>query len=279
MTMIKSMSKKPIRIAITGATGRMGHQLIQAIKLSDQVILGAALTHPNSEMCGVDVGKLSGGSNLGVIINSKLSAVKEDFDTLIDFTRPEATLEYINFCCRHNKGMVIGTTGFNKLQKITIRDAARQIGIVFTANFSVGANLMLKLLGKTAQIIGNSTDIAIIEAHHRHKVDAPSGTALAMEKSIAKGMGNNLSSCAVYNTKKHTGQHTANNISFATIRAGDIVGEHTAIFADIGERLEIIHKASSRIIFANGAIRAAIWLGKNKTGLFDMLNVLSLDKL
>lgn len=274
------MSKTPLRIAVAGASGRMGRQLIQAVKQSDQVCLGAALIRANSELCGIDAGELADVGTLGVALNDSAVVVKEDFDILIDFTRPEATLEYLNFCCRHNKGMLIGTTGFSESQKACINEASRQIGIVFTANFSIGVNLMLKLLEKAAHVMGRSADIEIIEAHHRNKVDAPSGTALAMAKSIAGVLGHDLASYAIYHRKGHNiGKREANSIGFSTVRAGDIVGEHTVLFAGIGERLEITHKASSRMTFALGVIRAAIWLSGKKSGLFDMVNVLELDKL
>lgn len=271
------MNNTILRIAVAGANGRMGRQLIQALIQSDQVTLGAALTSTNDALCGIDVGELAGIGKLGVSISNNLLAVKEDFDILMDFTRPEATMEYLNFCCRHNKNMIIGTTGLSTMHKVDINKAACQIGIVLAANFSVGVNLMLKLLENAAKIMGDYSDIEIIEAHHRHKVDAPSGTALAMGKSIASALGRDFASCAVYSRLGYTGQRKVNTIGFVTLRAGDIIGEHTVMFADIGERLEISHKVSSRTTFANGAIRAAIWLGREKIGLFDMRNVLEFD--
>lgn len=214
----------------------MGRQLIQAVIQSDQVTLGAALTRTNDALCGIDAGELAGVGKLGVSISDNLLAVKENFDILIDFTRPEATMEYLNFCRRNNKNMIIGTTGLSTMHKVDINKAACQIGIVLAANFSVGVNLMLKLLENAAKIMGDS-DIEIIEAHHRHKVDAPSGTALAMGKSIASALGRDFASCAVYS--RVDGKRKVNTIGFVTLRAGDIIGEHTVMFADIGERLEI----------------------------------------
>lgn len=268
-----------IRIAIVGAPGRMGRQLIQAIAQAEGVSLGAALARKGSSLVGSDAGELAGLGRLGVTVSDSLEAVVNHFDILIDFTRPEATLEYLAFCRQHKKGMVIGTTGFDDAGKEAIKQAAQEISIVFAANFSVGVNLMLKLLEKTAKVMGEYADIEIIEAHHRHKVDAPSGTALAMGEAIADAMNWQLNEHAVYAREGHTGERMAQTIGFATVRAGDIVGEHTAMFADIGERLEITHKASSRMTFAKGAVKAALWVNTAKTGLYDMRDVLNLDDL
>ncbi|OKP01676.1 4-hydroxy-tetrahydrodipicolinate reductase [Xenorhabdus eapokensis] len=273
------MADADIRVAIVGAGGRMGRHLIQAVQLLEGVTLGAALERSGSSLVGTDAGELAGIGKNGVIINDDLHQVIEHFDVLVDFTRPEGTLAYLSICRQYHKSMVIGTTGFDDAGKQAIAEASREISIVFAANFSVGVNLLLKLLEKAAAVMGEYTDIEIIEAHHRHKVDAPSGTALAMGESIAKTLGRDLKNCAVYAREGHTGERDPKSIGFATIRAGDIVGEHTAIFADIGERVEISHKASSRMTFANGAIKAAIWLtGKNR-GLYDMKDVLNLDKI
>lgn len=202
-----------------------------------------------------------------------------DFDVLVDFTRPEGTLEYMAICREQGKAMVIGTTGFDEAGKAAIRAAAEDIPIVFAANFSVGVNLVLKLLEKAAKVMGEYADIEIVEAHHRHKVDAPSGTALAMGEAIADAMQWKLDEHAVYTREGHTGERQPQSIGFATVRAGDIVGEHTAMFADIGERVEITHKASSRMTFANGAVKSALWLKDKKSGLFDMRDVLDLSML
>jgi len=198
---------------------------------------------------------------------------------LVDFTRPEGTLEYMAICREQGKAMVIGTTGFDEAGKAAIRAAAEDIPIVFAANFSVGVNLVLKLLEKAAKVMGEYADIEIVEAHHRHKVDAPSGTALAMGEAIADAMQWKLDEHAVYTREGHTGERQPQSIGFATVRAGDIVGEHTAMFADIGERVEITHKASSRMTFANGAVKSALWLKDKKSGLFDMRDVLDLSML
>lgn len=273
------MSNAEIRIAVVGAAGRMGRQLIQAAVQAEGARLGAAVVRAGSSLVGSDAGELAGCGALGVKISGSLDAVVNDFDVLIDFTRPEATLEYLAFCRQHQKAMVIGTTGFDEDGKAAIKAAAEEIAIVFAANFSVGVNLVLKLLEKAAKVMGEYADIEIVEAHHRHKVDAPSGTALAMGEAIADAMDWDLNEHAVYAREGITGERKAQTIGFATVRAGDIVGEHTAMFADIGERVEITHKASSRMTFANGAVRAALWLSAHKVGLFDMRSVLNLDDL
>ncbi|ADU67951.1 4-hydroxy-tetrahydrodipicolinate reductase [Pantoea sp. At-9b] len=268
-----------IRIAIVGAPGRMGRNLIQAAQQAEGVVLGAALARAGSSLIGSDAGELAGIGKTGVIITADLQQVVNDFDVLIDFTRPEGTLEYLAFCRQHHKAMVIGTTGFDEAGKAAIRAAAEEIGIVFAANFSVGVNLVLELLKQAAKVMGDYADIEIVEAHHRHKVDAPSGTALAMGEAIAEAMDWKLDEHAVYAREGHTGERKAQTIGFATVRAGDIVGEHTAMFADIGERVEITHKASSRMTFANGAVKAASWLKDKKSGLYDMRDVLDLSML
>jgi len=268
-----------IRIAIVGAPGRMGRNLIQAAHQAEGVILGAALARTGSSLLGVDAGELAGIGKTGVIVTDDLLQVADDFDVLIDFTRPEGTLESLAFCRQHRKAMIIGTTGFDEAGKAAIRAASAEIGIVFAANFSVGVNLMLNLLQQAAKVMGDYADIEITEAHHRHKVDAPSGTALAMGEAIADAMHWQLDEHAVYAREGHTGERKAHTIGFATVRAGDIVGEHTAMFADIGERVEITHKASSRMTFANGAIKAAVWVSAKKSGLYDMRDVLNLAVL
>ena len=257
----------------------MGRQLIQAISQQQGTVLGAAFERTNSSLIGTDAGELAGIGHIGITVTDNLLEQRENFDVLIDFTRPEGTLLHLDFCVEHHKGMIIGTTGFDEQGKKAISDAAKSIPIVFAANFSVGVNLVLKLLEKAAKVMGSYSDIEIVEAHHRHKVDAPSGTALAMGESIADALGRDLKTCAVYERVGHTGERDPQSIGFATIRAGDIVGEHTAIFADIGERVEISHKASSRMTFANGAVKAAVWLSHQNTGLYNMKDVLSLEDL
>ncbi len=266
------------RLAIVGAPGRMGRNLIQAAHQAEGVAVGAALARSGSSLLGTDAGELAGIGKTGVTVTDDLLKVVDDFDVLIDFTRPEGTLEYLAFCRQHQKAMVIGTTGFDDAGKAAIRAAAEEIGIVFAANFSVGVNLMLNLLQQAASVMGEYADIEIVEAHHRHKVDAPSGTALAMGEAIADAMEWKLEDHAVYAREGHTGERKPHTIGFATVRAGDIIGEHTALFADIGERIEISHKASSRMTFAKGAVRAAVWVELRKNGLYDMRDVLNLAK-
>lgn len=268
----------PLRIAIVGAGGRMGRQLIQAINETENLTLGVAFERKGSSLIGTDAGELAGIGKNHIIVTDDLNATQQSFDLMIDFTQPAGTLTHLAFCVQHNKAMVIGTTGFDDAGKAAITEAARKIAIVFAANFSVGVNLLLKLLETATAIMGDYSDIEIIEAHHRYKVDAPSGTALAMGEVIAKTLQRDLKQCAVYCREGYTGQRDRQAIGFATIRAGDIVGEHTAMFADTGERIEITHKASNRIAFAKGALRAAIWLKQRKNGLFDMRDVLNFNK-
>jgi 4-hydroxy-tetrahydrodipicolinate reductase len=264
------------RIAVAGAAGRMGRNIIEAIQMLDGVELGAAVERVGSTMIGCDAGELAGIGSLGVKINDSLEAVSDKFDVLIDFTLPEVTEVNINVCRSAGKKMVIGTTGLSEGQKAKLAEAAGDIAIVFAPNMSVGVNLCLKLLQLAAQVLGDDVDIEVIEAHHRHKIDAPSGTARAMGEAVAEALGRDLKECAVYGREGRTGERERKTIGFETIRAGDIVGEHTVMFAGIGERVEITHKASSRMTFAKGAVRAAAWLADKEKGLFDMQDVLSL---
>ena len=265
------------RIAITGAAGRMGRSLIEAVHQTDGLEVTVALEHPESSLLGSDAGDLAGLGKLDVTLGSDLSVVSGDFDVLIDFTRPEPTLANLAVCREAGRRMVIGTTGFSDEQKQQIADAASHIGIVFAPNMSVGVNLCLKLLDTAARVLGDEVDIEIVEAHHRHKVDAPSGTALRMGEVVAEALGRDLKTCAVYGREGNTGERDRKTIGFETIRAGDIVGDHTVMFAGTGERVEITHKASSRMTFANGAVRAAAWLMQREAGLFDMQDVLGLS--
>ncbi|MGM0564611.1 MAG: 4-hydroxy-tetrahydrodipicolinate reductase [Pseudomonadota bacterium] len=265
-----------LRIAINGAAGRMGRHLVQACVEADGVVLGAAIEHAGSDFLGNDAGALAGVAEQGVKIVSDLGSVVGDFDVLIDFTRPEPSMAALAVCRAQGKGFVIGTTGFADEDKAVIREASREIPIVMAPNYSVGVNLTLKLLETAAKVLGDRVDIEVIEAHHRHKVDAPSGTALRMGEVIAEALDRDLKECAVYGREGHTGERDRKTIGFETIRAGDIVGEHTVLFADIGERIEITHKASSRMTFASGAVRAAAWLEGRQPGLYDMPDVLSL---
>jgi len=263
-----------INIAITGASGRMGRALVQAVAQAEGLRLTGATERPGSDAVGWDAGELAGIGRLGVALRDTLDGL--DFDALIDFTRPEATLGHLAFCRQHRRRLVIGTTGFDDAGKRRIAEAARDIGIVFAPNMSVGVNLCFKLLDTAARVLGDSVDIEIAEAHHRYKADAPSGTALRMGEVVAAALGRNLKECAVYGRQGVTGERPRSVIGFSTVRAGDIVGDHTVLFAGNGERVEITHKAESRLTFAHGALRAARWLMDKKSGLYDMQDVLGL---
>ena len=266
-----------IRIAVVGASGRMGLCLIRAAVLAERAALVVAVSRPGSDAVGKDVGELAGIGALGVKVVDDLASVVDQFDVLIDFTRPDASMTFIELCRQAGKKIVIGTTGYSDAQKAVIAEAAKDVAVVFAPNMSVGVNLTLKLLEMTAKVMGDYTDIEVIEAHHRHKVDAPSGTALRMGEVIADALGRNLKDCAIYGREGNTGERDRKTIGFSTIRAGDIVGEHTVMFADEGERVEITHKATSRMTFANGAVRAAVWLKDKPNGLYDMQDVLDLS--
>jgi len=261
-----------MRIAVVGATGRMGLCLVKAA--TDKSQLSAVIS---STAVGKDAGDLIGiNMQQNVAVAYDLTSVADEFDVAIDFTRPDISMEYIEQCRKAGKKIVIGTTGYSESQLATIKKASEEVAIVLAPNMSVGVNLSLKLLEITAKVIGHDTDIEIIEAHHRHKVDAPSGTALRMGEVVANALGRDLKDCAIYGREGDTGERDRKTIGFSTIRAGDIVGEHTVMFADEGERLEITHKASSRMTFANGAVRAANWLADKDTGFYDMQDVLGL---
>lgn len=264
------------RIAVAGASGRMGRTILEAIAARNDVELGACSVLPDDPSQGQDAGPLTGQPDTGVVLVSSLAEVTESFDTLIDFTSPAATLEHLALCEAHGKQLIIGTTGFTPEEKAGIADAAKKTAIVFAPNMSVGVNLCFKLLELAARVIGDEADIEILEAHHRFKKDAPSGTALKMGEVVAQTLGRDLADCAVYGREGQTGERDKKTIGFATIRAGDIVGDHTVMFATPGERIEITHKSSSRMTYANGALRAAVWLKSKKTGLYTMQDVLGL---
>ncbi len=264
------------RIAIVGAAGRMGRNLIQAVYDADGMELGAAIERPDSTLLGADAGELAGLGKLGVTLTADLKQVVDQFDVLIDFTVPAATMQHVAICREAGKAMVIGTTGLSEDEKAVLQEVSADIGIMFAPNMSVGVNLCFKLLDIAARVLGDSVDIEVIEAHHRHKVDAPSGTALRMGEVVADALGRDLSECAVYGREGITGERDRKTIGFETIRAGDVVGDHTVLFAATGERVEITHKASSRMTFANGAVRAAGWIMQQGKGLYDMQDVLGL---
>lgn len=265
-----------IRVAVVGAAGRMGKTLIQAVSDAEGFILGAATERPGSSLVGADAGELAGIGRINVAIQDSLEKVVDDFDVVIDFTAPQVTLNHLAVCRAHGKRMVIGTTGFSEAQKAELLSAAAEIPLILAPNMSVGVNLCFKLLDIAARVMGDEVDIEVIEAHHRHKVDAPSGTALRMGEVVADALGRDLKECAVYGRQGITGERDRRTIGFETIRAGDVVGDHTVLFAALGERVEITHKASSRMTFANGAVRGAGWLMQRDSGLFDMQDVLGL---
>ena len=265
-----------MKTGILGAAGRMGRTLIEAVQAFDGLELAAAVDAPGSSLIGADAGELVGQGKLGVTLADDLEKVIQDADVFIDFTLPEATERNIALCRQYGKKLVIGTTGLTDAQKQSLKAAAGDTAICFAANYSVGVTLSLKLLDMAARVLGDEVDIEVIEAHHRHKIDAPSGTALAMGEVVASALGRDLKDCAVYGREGRTGARDRQTIGFETIRAGDIVGEHTVMFAADGERLEITHKATSRMNFARGAVRAAAWLGGQDAGLFDMQDVLGL---
>ncbi len=263
-----------MKVGVTGCNGRMGVALIQAILSNKNIKLGAATVSPGNPLVNMDVGLIAGTPLLSLRPVDDLEKVMENFEVLIDFTSPQSTLAHLQLCQRYGKKIVIGTTGFNAEQKTLISEMSRDVAIVQSANMSVGINLCMELLTKIAATMGENADIEIIEAHHRHKVDAPSGTALQMGEIISQALHRSLESCAVYSREGITGVRDKNSIGFSSIRAGDIIGDHTVIFASDGERMEITHKATSRSTFAIGALRAAQWLFSQREGLYDMRDVL-----
>ncbi len=265
------------RVAVAGATGRMGHMLIEAVQQADDCVLSGALDRADTAALGSDASAFTGAAS-GVAITADLAQGLQGAHALIDFTRPEGTMEHLAACRRAGVNLVIGTTGFSEEQKAEIADAAKDIAIVMAPNMSVGVNVTFKLLEMAAQALATGYDIEIIEAHHRHKVDAPSGTALKMGEVIADAIGRDLKECAVYERYGHTGERDPSTIGFSTIRGGDIVGDHTVLFAGTGERIEITHKSSSRATYAQGSLRAVRFLAGKQSGLFDMFDVLGLRK-
>lgn len=258
-----------IQVAVVGAAGRMGRELLQACQESEEVHCGAAIVRPGHPWTGAD-------SPAGLPVETDLNAVLTDLHGVIDFTLPENSLATVDVCRRHGKPLVIGTTGFTAEQRRTLEQAAETIPIVLAPNTSVGVNLCLNLLETAARVLGDSVDVEIIETHHRHKIDAPSGTALRMGEVLADALGRDLDQCAVHGRQGVTGERDRRSIGFSAIRAGDVVGEHTVLFAALGERIEITHKASSRMTFARGALRAMTWVMQHSRGLFDMQDVLGL---
>ena len=269
-------ASRVLRVAVAGASGRMGRMLIEALRASDDMVLAGALDVAASPAIGSDATAFLGHAS-GVAITADLRTGLKDADVLIDFTRPEGTLAHLALCCELGVKAVIGTTGFTEPQKAEIAACAQRTAIVMAPNMSVGVNVTLKLLQMAAKAMATGYDIEIIEAHHRHKVDAPSGTALKMGEVLADALGRDLKDCAVYAREGVTGERDPSSIGFATIRGGDIVGDHTVLFAGIGERIEITHKSSSRATYAQGSLRAVRFLADRKTGMFDMFDVLGLN--
>lgn len=264
------------RIAITGAAGRMGKMLIEAVQLAEGAELTAAIERPESTLLGADAGELAGVGSLGVSIVGDINTVLDDFDVLIDFTTPAATVLNAQACASAAKAIVIGTTGCTEDQLGLIHAQSEKTALCMASNYSTGVNVTFKLLKMAAEILGDDYDVEIVEAHHRHKVDAPSGTALSMGEAVAEGLGRNLKDVALYAREGQVGPRTKEEIAFATIRGGDVVGDHTVMFLADGERVEITHKASSRMSFARGAVRAAQWMAGQQPGRYDMQDVLDL---
>ena len=264
-----------LRIAVAGAGGRMGRVLIEAVLASDDCHLVGALDIAGSPMLGQDAGAFL-GRHTGVAITAEINAGLHDAQVLIDFTRPEGTLAHLARCRAMGVKAVIGTTGFTDAQRAQVAEHARQVATVMAPNMSVGVNVMLELLGQAARALGEGYDIEVIETHHRHKVDAPSGTALKMGEVLAGALGRNLADCAVYARHGVTGERDPSTIGFAVVRGGDIVGDHTVLFAGTGERIEITHRSSSRANYAAGSLRAARFVATREHGLYDMGDVLGL---
>ncbi|MBL0718734.1 4-hydroxy-tetrahydrodipicolinate reductase [Piscinibacter sp. Jin2] len=269
------MSQGPHRIAIAGASGRMGRMLIEAVLAAEDCVLAGALDIAGSPALGQDATAFLGQTS-GVTITADLDAALAGADALIDFTRPAGTLAHLAACRRQGTALVIGTTGFDEAGKAAIAAAAEDIAIVMAPNMSVGVNVVLKLLQQAARALSQGYDIEIVEAHHRHKVDAPSGTALKMGEVIAEALGRDLKTCAVYGREGVTGERDPSTLGFATVRGGDVVGDHTVMFLGTGERIEISHKSSSRATYAQGSLRAVRFLAGRRAGLFDMDAVLGL---
>ena len=268
-------SSSPLRIAIAGASGRMGRMLIEAVLNAPDCQLAGALDIPGNPALGLDAGAFLGRTT-GVVITSELASGLANAQVLIDFTRPQGTMAHLKVCRELGVKMVIGTTGFSDADKAELKQAAASLAIVLAPNMSVGVNVTLKLLDMAAKALSTGYDIEVIEAHHRHKVDAPSGTALKMGEVIAEALGRDLKDCAVYAREGHTGERDPSSIGFATIRGGDIVGDHTVMFAGTGERVEITHRSGSRSNYAQGSLRAARYLSQHPSGMFDMFDVLGL---
>jgi len=264
-----------LKVVIAGCSGRMGHVLLECVFADAELVLHGALDREDNPQLGRDAGEQLGKLS-GVKVVADVDAALKSADVLVDFTRPEASIQYLAACQKHHVKMIIGTTGFSAEQKVAIEAASKNIAIVFAPNMSVGVTLLINLVEQAAKVLSDGYDIEVVEMHHRHKVDAPSGTALRLGEAAAHGLGQDLKDCAIYAREGVTGEREAGKIGFATLRGGDVVGDHTVVFAGIGERVELTHKASSRATFALGALRAAKFLANKNVGLFDMRDVLGL---
>lgn len=266
-----------LSVTILGASGRMGRSLIDATLRNDRLSLAAAVERAGNAAIGVDAGVMVGQAAVGVAVSESMGPAIQQSSVVVDFTAPGATLAALEVCIAHGTPIVIGTTGFTPDQKLQIAEAAKRIPLCIAANYAIGVNVALKLVELAARTMGPDYDVEIVEAHHRHKVDAPSGTALAFGEAAAAGLDRDLLSNAVYGREGQTGARKRETIGFATVRGGDVVGDHTVLFLGDGERLEIAHRATNRANFANGALRAAAWLVGKPAGLYSMRDVLSLN--
>ena len=266
----------PLRLAIAGAAGRMGRTLIQAVSDESDLVLAGALEVSGNPLLGSDAGSVAGTGEAGVILSDDPGAVVRDCDVLVDFTRADACLGNLEAAAGAGIRAVVGTTGLDAAQRARVEELSRDMALVLAPNMSVGVNLCFRLIELAARTLGDEVDVEIIEAHHRNKVDAPSGTAVRMGEVVADALDRDLAQCAVYGRQGHTGARDRRTIGFETVRAGDIVGEHTVMFAGAGERVEITHRAGSRLNFAQGALRAARWIAPRDRGCFDMQDVLGL---
>ena len=275
--MSQETTEQTIKVGVIGAGGRMGRMLIEAVQNNPKTILNAAIERQGSSLVGADAGEVAAIGRLEVQIVDELEAVINDIDVLIDFSLPDATEKNMQVCAEHNVAMVIGTTGFNETQEQVLAKASEKIAIVYAGNYSTGVNLSLKLLGMAAKAFGNDADIEIIEAHHKHKIDAPSGTAYMMAEAVAEARGQNLKDVAIYGREGQTGERESGTIGIHAVRGGEIVGDHSVMFIADGEVVEITHRARERMTFAAGAVRAATWVTEQAVGQYDMQDVLGLN--
>ncbi len=275
--MSQQENKQSIKVGVIGAGGRMGRMLIEAVQDNPQTTLNAAIERQGSSLVGADAGEVAAIGRLNVQIVDDLKAVINDIDVLIDFSLPDATEQNMQICAANKVAMVIGTTGFNEQQEQVLTEASKQIAIVYAGNYSTGVNLSLKLLGMAAKAFGSDADVEVIEAHHKHKIDAPSGTAYMMAEAVAEARGQNLKDVAVYGREGQTGERKAGSIGIHAIRGGEIIGDHTVMFIADGEVVEITHRARARMTFAAGAVRAATWVIKQEVGQYNMQDVLGLN--